>query len=168
MEFLKANLQDVDNILKIIQKGREYLKDNNVPQWQDGYPSRLDIEKDIKNGTSYKVVINKEIVATCSLQENEELYNNITNGNWLNKDRYICAHRVTCDKDKKDFNVATFLMNSIFSLAIENNIYNIRIDTHEDNRAMLGLLNKFSFVKCGILSGDYETKRVLLQKTLDK
>ena len=46
-------------------------------------------------------------------------------------------------------------------------IKNIRIDTHEDNRIMQHLLDKYGFAKCGCIYVEDGTPRIAYQKERD-
>ena len=40
MEFRKSAIKDIDEIMKIINEAKLYFKENNINQWQDGYPDK--------------------------------------------------------------------------------------------------------------------------------
>jgi len=44
---------ELDCVMKIIEDGREFLKEQDVNQWQHGSPSRDEIINDINDGISY-------------------------------------------------------------------------------------------------------------------
>ena len=47
MEIRKASVQDLDQIMQIYEKAREFMRTNgNAEQWGDEYPSRELIEQD--------------------------------------------------------------------------------------------------------------------------
>ena len=48
MEIIKANETHIPEILEIYAKARKFMKENGNPtQWEEGYPSREIVEKDI-------------------------------------------------------------------------------------------------------------------------
>ena len=53
MNFRKSTFDDIDRILKIIEKAKAELKKMGLDQWQKGYPNREVIESDVKKGISY-------------------------------------------------------------------------------------------------------------------
>ena len=53
MNFRKSTYDDVNKILKIIEKAKIELKKMGLNQWQNGYPNRKVIENDVKKGISY-------------------------------------------------------------------------------------------------------------------
>ena len=48
MNYRKATLLDLDEIMTIIEDGRAFLKLQNSGQWQDGDPNRENILQTIK------------------------------------------------------------------------------------------------------------------------
>ena len=44
---------ELERVMKIIEEGREFLKEQGVNQWQHGSPSRDMIINDINEGISY-------------------------------------------------------------------------------------------------------------------
>ena len=45
----KAKSTELDEIMLIIEDGREFLRQQGINQWQHGAPGINDIEKDIKH-----------------------------------------------------------------------------------------------------------------------
>ena len=63
----KAKSTELDEIMLIIEDGREFLRQQGINQWQHGSPSKETIEQDIKEQTSYVYEIDRNIVATAML-----------------------------------------------------------------------------------------------------
>ena len=54
MEIRKTTLQDVDTVLDVFASAKRYMKENgNASQWDDSYPDRATLERDIAGGSSY-------------------------------------------------------------------------------------------------------------------
>ena len=49
----KANSTEIEEIMSVIEDGKEFLKQQGINQWQHGSPGRSDVENDIKQETSY-------------------------------------------------------------------------------------------------------------------
>ena len=43
MEIRKSKKSDVLQIVEIINQAKAYLKENGIPQWQNGYPDACDV-----------------------------------------------------------------------------------------------------------------------------
>ena len=87
---------------------------------------------------------------TC-IFENEPDYEPGYDVKWINREPYLTIHRVAVKKEFYGKGVASRLFNKAFELCKEKNYWNVKIDTHEENYDMKKLLNKFGFVKCGII-----------------
>ena len=64
MEIRKTTLQDVDTVLDVFASAKRYMKENgNASQWDDSYPDRATLERDIAGGSSYVFVDGLALVA---------------------------------------------------------------------------------------------------------
>lgn len=158
----KAELKDLNQVLKIYNDAKEYIKTYNSPQWQEGYPNKESFLIDLKNKELYVNEVNGEIVAVATLLTNEPTYENI-DGAWLNEEKAIVIHRIATAKNAKKKGYA----KEFLDFANETLGYNnIKIDTHELNEPMKNFLIKNGFVYCGIiyLFKDFDNKRLAYQK----
>ena len=39
MEIRKSSFEDIDQIMCVIHDAQESMRNNSIPQWQDGYPN---------------------------------------------------------------------------------------------------------------------------------
>ena len=62
--------------------------------------------------------------------------------------------------------VAKFIFEQCEQLLLQNNIESMRIDTHEDNLAMQGLLNKLKYLYCGVIYLENGDKRLAYEKLI--
>ena len=47
-----TKIEDISRVIDIINQAKTYFKNNDIDQWQDGYPNEETIEKDIAFGPS--------------------------------------------------------------------------------------------------------------------
>lgn len=159
MEIRKSTLSDLDRIMEIYDLARDYMRSEGNPhQWGGGYPYREIVLEDIEAGHSYVCIDNSEIVAVfCFFVGNDESYNEIYGGTWLDDSRYAVIHRIAVALHGKG--VASFCIRWCLS-----EYGNIRIDTHEDNIPMQRLLGKLGFTYCGRICCSYtKTERLAYQ-----
>lgn len=156
----KSKIKDLDNIHSIFESARQYMRaNNNMNQWSNGYPNSEDIKKDIGCGNSY-VGENKngELFFTFAFIKGEDpTYKMIKDGNWLNDDPYGTIHRIASNGK----------VSGVLKMSCEycfNEVDNIRIDTHRDNKPMLKALNNLGFQKCGEIICRDGTPRIAFQK----
>ena len=167
MEFRQAKISDLDQIVEIIELSKKYLKETKVDQWQDGYPAKEDLRRDIESGNSYVLTNKDEIVATTVISlEGESTYNLIFNGEWITNEEYIVMHRVAVHDKYKGKGIFKELIKEAESLALNKRILSIKIDTHRDNISMQRAVVKNDFKKCGIIYLEEGSERIAFEKVL--
>lgn len=165
MEFRKSTKADIDDIMKIIKQAQEYFKQNGIDQWQNNYPNKEVIEKDIENEYGHVLLKDGKIVATVSISfDKEENYNEIYNGKWITNKEYATVHRVAVDNRYKGLGLSYEIFKKIEDLCIEKNIHSIKVDTHKDNISMQRMLEKSDFKYCGIIYVEDKSERIAFEK----
>lgn len=165
--FRQAKIADVDNIMTIINKAQQKFKMNNIDQWQNNYPNKEVIKDDIKNENSYVLIVDDKLVGTVYFSfEKEATYEKIYTGNWLSNKAYGVIHRLAVDVDYQNRGFAAMILENIYQLCLNNSVYSIKVDTHQDNIAMQKLLLKQGFIKCGIIYLKDGAKRLAYEKLL--
>ncbi len=167
MEFRQAKISDLDQIVEIIELSKKYLKETKVDQWQDGYPAKEDLRRDIESGNSYVLTNKDEIIATTVISlDGESTYNSIFNGEWITNEEYIVMHRVAVHDKYKGKGIFKELIKEAESLAINNMIFSIKIDTHRDNISMQRAVVKNNFKRCGIIYLENGSERIAFEKVI--
>lgn len=155
MELRKTQYEDLDAVLEIIEQAKQYFKINQIPQWQNGVPSKSTIEQDIAYGNGYVLWEEDEIIGVCALFfKNEPAYSTLQNGRWLNDYDYVVIHRMAIKQNYKGHGYGTNMLELIEQLAKKKGFYNLRIDTHSLNNSMQRLIAKNKFTYCGIVKID--------------
>ena len=153
LKFRKSTTSDLNDIVKIANDGKDLLKKNGIDQWQKGaYPSRQLFIQDIEDGTGYVVSNEEEIVAICAVTFTDEIsYRQLISGSWKTDDNdvYATIHRAAVATKHQGKHITKFLFDSIAKLAIVKDAVSVRADTHPDNAAMNGAMQKAGFEKCG-------------------
>ncbi|EGT0697017.1 GNAT family N-acetyltransferase [Clostridium perfringens] len=168
MEFRQAKISDLDQIVEIIELSKKYLKETKVDQWQDGYPAKEDLRRDIESGNSYVLTNKDEIVATTVISlDGESTYNSIFNGEWITNEEYIVMHRVAVHNKYKGKGIFKELIKEAESLALNNDIFSIKIDTHRDNVSMQRAVVKNNFKRCGIIYLEDGSERIAFEKVIN-
>lgn len=167
MEIIHTQYNHINDVMKIINQAKSYFKNNNINQWQDGYPNEESIKEDIIQNKSYVLIDNGKVIGTMFFAiENDPSYSYIENGQWLTDNKYAVIHRIAVDEIIKGRNIAFELVNYVIDQCKLNTINSIRIDTHKDNLSMQRFLNKHDFKACGTIylaSGD---PRIAFEKLL--
>lgn len=162
----KSNKNDVEKIIEIIDEAKIYLKENNIPQWQDGYPNEDTILEDIEKNQSFVYEADNEILGTAAIIIGKDKdYDKIYKGNWLTCDEpYIVVHRICVKKESKGKAIATKIFDEVLNMAKEKNIKSIRVDTHRLNKSMQNSLLKNNFKKCGLVYLSGKDERFAFEK----
>jgi len=143
-----AETKDLDEIMKIIEEAKLFLKENGVPQWQNGYPNKDSFKEDILKKQLY--VFEDSVIKGVFVlsKETESCY--ITDF-WPEAFDYLVIHRIAVKNEYKGENIAGQMFDFSFKKARETNKKSIRVDTHEKNIIMQKLLKKHNFEYCGII-----------------
>lgn len=164
MKLRQATSSDFDQIMMILKDGANQLAERGVEQWQGDYPSPDQIKEDIENGWAYLAQSDDDqtVGAIAIVPGPDHVYDNL-HGDWLiDTDRYLVIHRVAIHSQHAGHGYATQLLEGVIN-HIRNNrpdIDSIRIDTHEDNKAMQHLIDKMGFSRVGELHGVYRPDEI--------
>lgn len=149
MNLRKATPSDIPTIWEILQQAIARRKADGSEQWQDGYPNEQSIRNDLANGSAYVLVENDQIIAYAAIIFGVEPAYNDIQGNWLTDGEYVVVHRVATSDNAIGKGAATHLFKLIEELALDSNVFSIKVDTNFDNPAMLHILAKLDYVYCG-------------------
>lgn len=141
-----AKFDDLEEILEVYDTARGFMRiTGNPTQWNGGYPQREVLVDDIKKEQLYVFVIDDEIHGVFAFIKGEDpTYNYIEDGNWISDNEYYAIHRVaSAGKSKGVLKVCLDFCKGFNT--------NLRIDTHNDNKVMQHLLQKYDFQKCGTI-----------------
>lgn len=152
----KSTPDDIDLILRMYDHSRSVMRaDGNMAQWV-GYPTREDIEEDIRRGVSY-IIEDSPLpgrgargeaspLGTFALVPGvEPTYAYIDHGRWVTPDRpYSTLHRLAAMP-------GTHGIADLVFQYIKGRCDYLRVDTHHSNRPMHHILEKEGFVYCGII-----------------
>ena len=149
-DFRKATPAEVPQIWEIIQQAIVRRKKDGSQQWQDGYPNESVIQQDIKRGIGYVLTQNDNTIAgyAAILFNDEPAYAQLK-GTWLTNDDFVVVHRVAISDEHLGKGLSQKLFSFTEDLALENNIFSIKIDTNFDNAPMLKILEKLGYTYCG-------------------
>ncbi|WP_050637024.1 GNAT family N-acetyltransferase [Candidatus Stoquefichus sp. SB1] len=169
MKIRKSTCTDVKDIMVLVHQAQNYFKENNIDQWQDGYPNSETILDDIHKQHSYVLINDDKIVGTMYFAIEDDPCYAVIQGQWLtSQQRYAIIHRIVVDETMKGQNLANQLLDYVTSQCFHNNIKSIRIDTHMDNQSMQRFLTKHDFIACGTITLASGAPRIGFEKILNK
>ena len=157
----KTVMEDLEEVEKIFIHARKQMKDSGNPtQWGDDRPSMELVKDDIARGNSYVVLNDEKITATFACIIGIEPTELEIDGAWLNDRPYATIHRIASLNEVKG------IFDYVIAYVSKSGA-DIRIDTHKDNKAMLHLIEKNGFTRCGIIIVDDGTERIAFQKAVE-
>ena len=93
----KTKIEELEQVMKIIEDGSTFLKEQGINQWKHGEPSRETIINDINEGISYVFEKSGKIVATAMLITFDGDYENYPTL-WSKNSSYLAIHRLATAK----------------------------------------------------------------------
>ena len=141
-----ATEADLPQIMAMYDHSRTIMRaGGNMTQWV-GYPTRDDVNDDIRRRASYIIQTSSFPIGTFALVDGDEpTYNRIDHGRWIDTvNPYATLHRLA--KAAEVHGIAA----TAFAYAKEHRNH-LRVDTHADNVPMLRLLDYEGFVHCGTI-----------------
>lgn len=151
----KTILEDLKTIENIIMSAKISLREEGIDQWQIESMNRDFIEGQIKEEKSYVYEEGGRILAYAYLSDiKEEAY--LPYEDDFIGENPITIHTFAVDKSVTKRGIALKFFIDIIKYAEKNGFDSLRIDTHEDNFKMRGLINKLEFKKLGEIFIDEE------------
>lgn len=147
----RAKMEDLDAVMELIEDGRKALHENGIPQWQDGYPSRLTMQQDIDSENCYLLMYGDDIAGCATLMlDGDTYYTHIVSGMWAKPGHaFATIHRVAISSKFRGMRLAAYLFSDLISIAHREGVRNFRVSTHKKNIPMQKILGSFGFVERG-------------------
>lgn len=150
----RATKADLPAILTIINEAKAYLKGQGINQWQAGYPTNQDIEKDIEQQISYVLMVDGQIAGTAALwPDNDVNYDDIQEGSWRGNpdDKYMSIHRIAISSKFRGQRLSEKMMQGLFTISSLLGYDEVRVDTHPLNKGMQKVITNNGFEYRGII-----------------
>ena len=153
MNIRRAKFSDINRLLEVYKKAREYMKATGNPhQWKSSYPSKKLVKDDIENKVCYVIEREGHICACFTFMKGRE--KSYERDFSCVKD-YGIIHRVASDGSERG------IVREIINFTKKNGL--LRIDTHEDNITMQRVLENNGFKKLGIVYLHDGSHRILYE-----
>ena len=142
----KATEKDLGSIMVIIDDAKQLLKADGSRQWQNGNPNEKIILDDIRKGCGYLLIVDEQIAGTSALMSVPDPNYEMIDGSWKNnKAPYATIHRFAVSDKFRGMHLTGYFLSNLLSLAYSQGFRDFRVDTHEMNLRMQGLVQKFGF-----------------------
>jgi GNAT superfamily N-acetyltransferase len=147
--FRKATAAEIPQIWIIIQQAILRRKLDGSRQWQDGYPNPEVLQQDVDNGVGYVLTDGDSIIGYSAILINDEPAYAQLKGEWLSNGDFVVVHRMAVSDSELGKGLAQKMLYFTEGIALENNIFSIKVDTNFDNAAMLRIFEKLGYTYCG-------------------
>jgi len=138
---------DVPEVMKLYVGAREFMRTHGNPnQWGSSWPTEKLIRRDIERQKHYVCLSGESMAAVFYFDiGHDKLYDELEDGEWLKtNDTYGMIFRIAASGLVAG--AASYCVNWAFRQCGD-----LRIDTREENRPMIGMLEKNGFQYCGHL-----------------
>ena len=165
MKIRKAKTDDLPQIRNIYKAAKEYMNTSGNPnQWAAGYPPEEYLTEDIKCSRLYVCEEGEKLCGVFMFSLADDPTYHYIEGAWINDEPYGVIHRIASDGTKKGIFGAT--LEFCKGKLAEQKRSNLRIDTHEDNKTMQHLVEKYGFQFCGTIYLENGSPRLAYQLVL--
>lgn len=146
MVIKKASISDLEQLYSLTKSCAKHMIDNGIFQWNEKYPSKEVLQKDIELEQIWKLEENETIVGIIVLTEIEDFeYKNVK---WLTENyKNLYIHRLAVHPNFQRKGYAQKLMDFAENYSKENNYTSIRLDTFSQNKRNLVFYKKRNYKK---------------------
>lgn len=167
MLIRRTKEKDIKEMMNIVKQAQEYMRNQKIDQWQNGYPNEEVFLSDISKEMSYVIEEQGKVIGTFAFAVMEDpTYKKIFEGEWKGSKEYAVIHRVAVDNQVKGTGLGGQMVEYAVRECKNQNIDTLRIDTHRDNLSMQRMLLKNGFEERGIIYLESGAKRVAFEKLL--
>jgi len=149
MEIRPAYIEELDVLYGIVKDATRYMDEQGIPQWDEIYPDKAILTKDIERLEMY--VIESDEQAAGIMAINEEQSPEYAAVEWAYPGRALVVHRLTIAPIYQRRGLATSLMDFAEETAATQGYDCIRLDAFALNPAALVLYTNRGYRKAGVV-----------------
>jgi ribosomal protein S18 acetylase RimI-like enzyme len=144
----KAKISDLNNLLEITKSCARDMISKEIFQWNELYPSKEVLQKDIALEQLWKLEINHKTIGLIVLTDIEDPeYKDVK---WLTKNHQnLYIHRLAVHPKYQGKGYAQKLMDFAENYAKQNNYISIRLDTFSQNKRNQKFYKKQNYKQLG-------------------
>ena len=148
MKYSKATIDQLDEIFSVYSNAIITMENNEIHQWDELYPTKADLEQDIKNNQMYIGTENQKIAVCFVLSE--ECDEEYKNGRWICPGtRFNVIHRLCVNPEFQNRGIAAETLKYIENLCKSQGYESIRLDCFTLNPYSQKLYNKAGYSVTG-------------------
>jgi ribosomal protein S18 acetylase RimI-like enzyme len=147
----------IDDVMVIYRSATEKMNRQNIHQWDEVYPDRETIERDIRNETLYGFFLDGGL---CAVQVCNEIQSpEYAQIEWAYSDeRPLVLHRLCVDPSHQNKGISKKMIRYAEEYAERHGYRCIRFDAFVENPISVAIYRKMGFVESGIVKfrkGDF-------------
>lgn len=143
MTIRKTAPGDLAEVMEIYAGAQRFmLESGNLHQWGVGYPPTSLVKQDIEMGHSFVLADSEGLAGVFYFRVGSDPTYHYIEGGWPSDAPYGVVHRIASAGRTRG------VARACFDWCLTQ-CDNLRIDTHEDNMVMRGLLEAYGFTYCG-------------------
>ncbi len=148
LEIQPAQPTDLQALIQLFHNAKKHLDHQGIFQWTDTYPSKTNIEKDLKDKTLFVLKNQEALLGAVTLNEEQDIeYQSI---NWKFKGaKILVIHRLVVDPIHQRQGYAKQLMDFAEDFGREHDYAAIRLDTYTQNKISFGFYKRRNYVLSG-------------------
>lgn len=146
MEIKKAEINDLNKIVKMYKDAIDNLNNIGIYQWDEIYPNELTLKEDIEKHELNKIICDEKLVGAVVInKETDEQYEN----GHFEYDNYAVVHRLCVNPEYQNHKIGHNAMIMIEHILKEKGISSIRLDAFSKNLFSLKMYEKLGYKKVG-------------------
>lgn len=143
-----AEPEDLDQIWSLVRRAVKKMNAEGSDQWGEDYPLREDYEDDLTHGELWCAVTGdgRVLGAACINREEDPTYAGVA---WTVPGPALSIHRAAVDPAAQRRGVGSALVRHAITLARQEGVRSMRVDTYSKNTNMQWLFQKLGFIRRG-------------------
>lgn len=144
-----AQEKDLSLYMEILENARLFQRAQGFVQWPDNYPAAENVLADIREGKGFALKQDGLVAGYLYIGFDGDPAYPAIKGAWRYDAPYAVVHRIAIGGAFRGQNLADEAFRLVEDYCKAHGMYNLRIDTDEQNKRMRHILEKNGFVCCG-------------------
>ncbi len=150
MMIRKAEISDLENIMKMYNSCVGGMLKNGIDQWDETYPNAEIIAEDLELGTYFVAEVDGQIVGGINIDRQQDpTYLDI---NWQDdSNQFLVVHRLGVKTENWGDGIGKALMIFTEQLVKETDLSSIRLDTYSGNPKAMNFYLRLGYNELGTI-----------------
>ena len=143
-----AEKYNLDSIMYMYSSCVSAMIEKGINQWDNEYPNKDIIKKDIKAKTYFIVLFENKVIAGINIDKNQD--DKYLTINWKDtSNSFLVVHRLAVSKKWWGKGIGKLLMLYAEDLVIQKQLKSIRLDTYSENPHAIDFYKKLGYQELG-------------------